>query len=422
MATTRWKGAAASVAQVQSYLFGGAWEATDVVNLVIGAKTLSVVAGSTTIATIIDTIVTAWSALDASLWPEFAEITPTRSTSTLVLTHGTEGVPFTCTLTTTETGGGAADAQTIDGAASSAGTATTAATSPNHWSVAGNWSGAAVPVSTDTVWAEYSDVPILYGLDQSAVTLAALWLQGTHTGGAGLPEVSQGDAGTYLEYRGQYLQIGATLLNVGQGGGQGADLVKIDNGSVQTTAVLRGGRGSGDGLPALIWKGTHASNAVEVNGGSVGAAVYGGEVATIATLRVVDGDDGGTSFLGGAGLTLATLIQQGGEVVLNAGLTTASVRDGECVLRSGNVTTVNADGGTVRYDGIGTIGTLNVSGRVDFSGEMRSCVVTNCNIYKGAELYDPHGRVTFTNPAQLVRCRVEDITIDVGVHRTLAFA
>ena len=76
------------------------------------------VAGSTTITTIIDTLVTAWNALSSTAYPEFAEITASRSSSSLVLTMDSTnaGRPFTCTVSTTETGGGAADSQTIDAA------------------------------------------------------------------------------------------------------------------------------------------------------------------------------------------------------------------------------------------------------------------------------------------------------------------
>ena len=100
------------------------------------------------IATFLDLLVTA---LNASTITEFAEVTWSRSTSTLIGTADTAGKPFTATMSTTETGGGAADSQTIDGGASSAGTSTTACSGPNFWNVAGNWSGGAVPVNSDDV-------------------------------------------------------------------------------------------------------------------------------------------------------------------------------------------------------------------------------------------------------------------------------
>src|SRR4051794_15444652 len=123
MGTVRWRGDAPAVAQVTAWVFGGTWETDDVVKVTINGKTVSVTTGSTVIATLLDTVVTA---LNASTIQEIAEITWSRSSSSLVGTCDTAGVPFTCTVSTTEAGGGAADAQTIDGAASSAGTDSTA--------------------------------------------------------------------------------------------------------------------------------------------------------------------------------------------------------------------------------------------------------------------------------------------------------
>ena len=130
--------------------------------------------------------------------------------------------------------------------------------------------------------------------------------------------------------------------------------------------------------------------------------------------------DSDAQFLGGAGLTLTTLNQSGGTVILNAGLTTVNKAGGSLVINAGSVTTLTNDAGAVAYNGTGTIGTLNLTGLIDFSGDMRPCTVTNCNLYAGARIYDPYGRVTFTNPVQLVRCGLPDVQLDVGKNRTLA--
>lgn len=423
MATKRWRPAAAAKAQVTAYVFGGTWEATDVINLTVGGKVLSVVAGSTTITTIIDSIVTAWNALDSSLYPEFAEITASRSSSSLVLTADTEGVPFACTVATTETGGGAADAQTIDGAASSTGTDSTACQGPNFWNVAANWSDNAVPANGDTVWVQDSDVSILYGLAQSGVTLAALHVTAGFTGSIGLPDVSRGDAGDYIEYRARYLAIGATLLNVGAGEGQGSNRILIDAGSVATTVTVLGTGSGEDGLPALLWKGTDSGNVMNVNAGSVGVAWYGGETATVATLRVGfrDSQDGDSRVVLGGGVTITTLNQSGGEVELNGNITTVSKTGGTLTVWAGTVTTLTDQDGTTRLRGTGTVTTLTVgtAAVADFSGDMRAITVTNCTLAAGASLLDPFGRVTFTNPFRLSNCAWGEVTVDVGVNRTI---
>lgn len=142
MNTNRWLGSASPIAQVTTFLFGGTWEASDAVRVSFSnGKVYDFVVGSTVIATLLDTIVAAWVALDASLFPEFAEITPTRSSSTLVLTSATPGIPFTVTLTPLETDGSAADSQTIAGAGvATTGTTSTTSTGPNDFGTAKNWS------------------------------------------------------------------------------------------------------------------------------------------------------------------------------------------------------------------------------------------------------------------------------------------
>lgn len=423
MATTRWLGRAAAVAQVTRYLFGGTWEADDIVDLTIGLKTVSVTAGSTTITTVVDNVASAWNALTSSVYPEYAEVTASRSGNYLVLTGDTAGVPFACTVSTRDAGG-AADSQTIDGATSSAGVDLTACSGPHFWSVASNWSGGAVPSTGDVVYLAHSEVSIKYGLAQSAVTLAALHIEASYTGDVGLPTVNS-DGAAYPEYRATYLAIGATALNVGAGEGQGSQRVKIDTGSAQTTVLVRQtGSPAEQDLPAMIWKGTHASNAVEVARGSFGAAVFGGESATVDVLRVgfIGSENADAQAFGGSGLTLTTLRQQGGQVSLNAGLTTVSQTGGRLTIGAGNVTTLTNDAGDVSYNGAGTIATLNVSGVFDASGDMRGMTVTNANLYAGASVRDPAGRVAWTNPIQLVRCGIPQVSLDVGVHRTLAVA
>lgn len=423
MSTRRWLGSAQGEAQVTEYVFGGTWEATDVIICTIGTKAFDTVAGSTTITTLIDTLVTAWNALDEDVYPEFAGITASRSSNSLVLTADDEGIPFTCTVSTTETGGGAADAQTIDGGTSSAGIDSTACTGPNFWSVAANWSGGAVPVNSDDVVIENTDVSILYGLGQSAVTLTSLTIRQSFTGQIGLPQVNED--GGYSEYRADQLAIGATTVKIGEGDGSGSSRIKINFGSVQmATTVYNSGTRAEEGLPAILLKGTHASNVLEVYQGSVGVAMLAGEVATIATLSVgyttsVELDAQVTCS---SGVTLTTANVSGGSLQLNAGLTTLSMLAGTVEVFAGNITTVTVDGGTFYYRGTGTITTLTISdgGTVDFSRDMSTRTVTNAlQMHKGATLKDPNAGVTYSAGIKVNRVGLDEVSIDVGVNRTI---
>lgn len=424
MATTRWRGGAAAVAQATDFVFAGTWEATDVITVTIGSKSASTTAGSTATATVVSALVTWFNALDASIYPEMAELTASApgSSTTFRLTGDTEGKPFSVTISTTETGGGAADAQTIDGAASSTGTASTAASGPNFWSVAANWSGGAVPVTGDTVHIEHSGVDILYGLSQGAVTLAALHVDSTFTGSIGLPETNA-DGEEYPEYRDRYLVIGATLAYVGRGEGQGSDRIKLDNSNIQTALQVLGTGGGEADLPALLWKGTHASNVVNVIRGSVGIAVFGGETATVATLRAGwrDSEESDASVRAGSGLALTTLVQLGGDVELLAGLTTVTKTSGSLRIAAGNVTTWTDQDGESFYDGTGTIGTLKLGtdASMDFGGESQACTVTNAVLLNaGASLIDRGSRATFSAGFKTADCTLEEVTVDLGPNRT----
>lgn len=417
MATVRWRGDAAPVAQVTAWLFGGTWETTDVINCVIGNKTVSVVAGSTTISTIVDTIVTA---LNASTINEFEEITWSRSSNSLVGTADTAGLPFTCTLTTTETGGGAADAQTIDGAASSAGVDSTACSGPNFWSLATNWDTGAVPVNSDDVYIEGTS-DILYGLAQTAVTLTSLNILSTFTGKIGSPLINE--AGGYYEYRATYLAIKATSFQMPAGSGAGSGRLKIDFSSAQMTgAVNQTGTPLESGLESLLIKGTHASNALEVNKGSVGIAVFPGETAVIATLRqgYTSNIAGDTQVRCGSGVTLTTINQSGGTLETNSNITTVNKTGGTMTIVSGTVTTLNNYSGTVYYISTGTCTTAVIGGEgtLDFSRDMSDRTFTTTTIIAGGRINDPFDTVAWTNGILTSRCKLKHVDIDAGFNRT----
>lgn len=412
MATVRWKGDAKAVAQVTSWTFGGTWETDDLITVTIGSKTISVAAGSTTISTIIDTLVAAYNALSATVYPEFAEMTASRSSSTFVLTADTAGRPFTATLATTEANGGAADSQTI-------GSATTSTTSsgPNDVSTAANWEGGSLPVDGDTVVIDQGSSSLLYGLDRSSVTLANLIIGPNFTGTIGLPNVNV-DAGTayaYYEYRERYLRHGAsadsqaTTITVNGGGGR----IKISTNDSQATLIVKNtGNPLEQNIPALLFKGTHASNAVTVQRGSVGIAYFEGETTTLATLNVgyttnVNGDSDVTL---GSGVTLsnATIQQSGGVLRTNSatsGSATITMTNGELTLQSGGQLGLAVRGGTCFYNSTGTLGgnpVVSGSGHLDFSQDLRSKAVTN-----PVEVYGASARVS--DPNKVVSSLVLDL-------------
>lgn len=425
MSTIYYVGNAPEIAQVTDWLFGGTWEATDIITITPtgSTKTVSVTAGSTTITTIVDTIVTALNALSATTYPEFAEITWSRSSNSLRATSDTAGVAFSFTLATTETGGGTADAQTIDGTTSSAGTASTANSGPADVNVAANYSGGALPVNGDTLILR-GDVDLLYNLGAlSSVTLAELLLDPTYVGDVGLPIFNPGATGTssqgYLEYRATEFAIGATLINIHSTGGR----CNLNMGSVQTTGTVYGsGTPSDANTKAIQFRGTHASNAWRITRGSFAAAQYASQVATIATLHIgyqTSITNDADVYLG-PGTTLTTINKTGGQLETNSAFTTLNHYAGQTVITTGAPGTINVFSGQVRDRSTGTTTMASVydTGVYDLSQGTAAKTITNMTLYSGSEFSDPAERATFSNAVAL-KAPLSKIKLNIGTDFSL---
>jgi hypothetical protein len=417
MATIRWKGDAAPVAQVTGWTFGGTWEATDIVVLTIGSKSVSVVAGSVTITAVIDAVLAAWNALSPTLYPEFAELTASRSGSDLRLTADAAGKPFTVTITTTEAGGGAADSQTIGSA-----TAVTANSGPNDASIATNWAGGALPADGDTIVFDQGASDLLYGLDLNTITPAAIIIDAGFNGKIGLPPVNA-DAGTtrtYYEYRDQYLRIGnnadaqAITITVRGGGSR----LKINTGDAQATLLVQSTNNPAEAsVPTLLFRGTHASNALTVSKGAVGVAFYEGETSTLAAVNVgyTTNPAGDSTVKLGAGVTLtnAVIAQSGGSLDLNSatsGSATITQTDGVLNLLAGGHVGLTIRGGTCNYNSTGTLGGAPVvagSGHLTFAGDLRAKAVTNA-----IEVFGPQAKLS--DPNKVVSTLVLDLNETVN--------
>ena len=402
MADIRWKGGAAGVAQVNTYAFAGTWEADDLIRAIAGTKKADLVAGSATTNTVVTNTDTNFDALDPDTYPELTSeesgVTASVPTAgTLTLTANEPGVPFTISLTPLEANGGAADAQTIEGAGTvTTGTVATANAGPNVWGTIYNWDTQALPADTNSVYIEGGQ-DILYDLDQSAIEPTLLSSPLSYTGNIGLPKANElGDE--YPEYRQDYLIIGPTTLHLGYGPGQGSGRIKIDTGTDQT-AVLVDGTGSPEesSVEAFLWKGTNASNVMTVRGNSsVGVAVFGGEVATLATLTT----DEECQVRCGTGATLGTIVHRGGELTINSAVgTSLTVYVGTVTINgTGTVAQLTILGGTVVYNTTGTLGgstVINGDGILDFSKDPRTKTVTNPIDCQGTgRVLDPDKAVT----------------------------
>jgi hypothetical protein len=295
-----------------------------------------------------------------------------------------------------------------------------APTGPHHWDNANNWDAGAVPANSDDVVFENSNVDCLYGLDASAVTLTSLTIKQSYTGKIGLAVKTDTD---YYEYRETYLEIGATTITIGAGEGEGSQRLKINTGSVQTTMIVVDSGQSADALPAILWKGTHASNVVRVSKGAFGAALLAGETAAIATLAVGYREDqeADAQVFCGSGVTLTNVDISGGLVEIASATTTIDQTAGLLVITAAAHASIDVDGGRLVYKGTGTITTLSVSGegQADFSQDMRAKTITNAvQLYDGASLLDPYGIVALSAGFKVNRTKLENVTIDLGPDRT----
>lgn len=435
MAVRRWAGGAPFVAGVQTWAFAGTWEANDIISITVGTKTKTFVAGSTVVATVVASLVTAWNALDPDNYPEFAELTASASTTTFILTCDTAGLSFVVTISPFESDGTTpGDAQTIEGANTPAtGTVSTAVSSPHHWSIAANWMEGAVPVSTDDV--DINGGPsIKHGIDQNAVTLASLRI------GPGFPSTSEiglptqtnptNPAAGYPEYRDTRLKIGATLLVIDTT----SQRVRLNLDTDQTTATVDGtGRPRNTLERALDVIGVHASSIVRVNKGNVAFATKAGEAATFGTIAVSykSSQNGDADVWVGRGVTLTNLEQSGGQVLLECAVTTVTKTGGTLTrVGTGAVTTLHNRAGDVFDSGTGTITTLNQLANYTRQG-LAALTVTTTNLYKGSITGDPFAKIVWTAGLILNGCHLAGPTSDpgpapcwvnVGFNRTITVA
>ncbi len=399
--TATWLGTAPAVAEVDTFT-PAVVAVGNTFTLTCNSKTITYTAAVNTAADVVTGLL---ALLALTTIPEFLEVT-WSGTTTLIGTASTPGKPFTITSSAAVGTGG--------GAPTFVRTATTASSGPNHWDAALNWSSGTVPASTDMINLDGA-VNILYGLAQSGVTLGTLNASAAFSAQCGLPRWT----GSYYEYRPRYLNIKATVVNIGAGDGAGSPRFMLDTDNAQTTlSVFKTASSAEPGLPAMLWKGTHASNAVRVTRGTFGAAFHPGEVATISDLKIdfVNNKQSDAYVFTGSGVTLATISKSGGILNTNGSFTSISQTDGTANHWGStvNITTITNDGGTVNYNSDGTITTYIGCGAVDFDGSLLAATVTNCTILKGADLSDARSRVTWTNGVILSHCRIKDVTLDLG--------
>jgi hypothetical protein len=395
MADKRWTPRQLPVAELDTLTIANTWAAADTATVTINSKPLVLTVGTlVTTAQVAQSIsemmsgttftdTTAAASETGNEVGEFQELTETVVGS-VVRVLGEKGKPFTMTASEVTAGSG-----TVTQAVS------IAANGPNFWDSVNNWGASAIPADADVIFLDNSDVDILYGLLQSAIEPAAMYIAMSYTGQIGLPETNQ-DGTPYLEYRPQYLQIGPLILEIGAGVGTGSGRIKIDSTSDPCALTVLNSGSSIDELPAIIWKGTNAGNTLVMYGGTLGIAIFGSEVATLATFVV----NGGVLTLG-AGVTLSgALVVNGGTVTINSAIAgSLTVNGGQVTINgTGAVAQLTIRSGRVIYNTNGTLGGATIvsgDGVLDFGEDSRTLTVTNrIDIYGlNSRIIDPNKRL-----------------------------
>jgi len=162
-----------------------------------------------------------------------------------------------------------------------------ASSGPNHYDEPKNWLPVGVPITGDDVRFLSAGEDCLYGLNQTGVVLAFLRVsQAWQNRRLGLPRVNQGG---YLEYRTQFLTLGATSLVIGSGIGSGPSRVYLNTLANATALQMIDSGGSSDSLPAVQWTGTHVSNSVVISAGDFGTPPITGLEAVLDSLTMFGG-------------------------------------------------------------------------------------------------------------------------------------
>lgn len=451
MATRYWRGAGANIRQTSTITMSGTgdWVAADTVTVTVDSVDFVVTVGTlvtdaqvaTTVyqalsgTTFTDTTASATISIadgGATAIPQFGtyEFNATNSNTAVVLLTGgpatapstapwLAGKPFTVTVTENTTG---------DETATLAAVVT--ATSQAHWNQADNWSANTVPVDGDTVIFDSGNVDLLYALS-AAIQPAQITKYKAYTGNVGLLAINvDNPSKPYSEYRtprywttDDDAGTAATVADLEVGEGQGSSRFMWDSGAGEVTINIFGKGSRVGNIPCILWKGT-AATAVNNLNGDFAAAYYAGEAATIATLRSGNGPQSQAQTTCSSGVTLTTVVMNGGSLATSSAITTATVYGGTWEHNTGTVTTTTVNGGVVFPLGAATWTTISVASGGEFNttkGSSPFAITNTIQLYKGARFIDPGGRAG-NIVVKLNKCNLQDVTIVIPQDKTITLS
>lgn len=416
MAVKIYLGAAEKKQDMITIAIGGTIEVGDLFKVQIGTGVVQIAATTTSAATTATELLAALQAATAP--PMFAEVTWSLDTATITGLGPTDGRPVSqaVSVATTESDGGAADAQTITL------TVVQEGTGPKDYKNTANWSGSALPGNGDEIhFGLYPFCPE-HNIDgQDAVTPTAIYVHSGPTDGlmVGLPQYNS--TGGYAEYLPTHLEIKASAVYVGIGNGAYVPKISVNTldagGSLY---VYRSELRADDGTAPVNWL-TTASSTVADCRGALDLGTYAGQAPVLGT---VTQQGSAADVRIGKDATTVTLSVLGGVLNYEAAdaPTTVNVKAGAiCNLAgSGNtITTVTYERGSrVNWRRkSGTVTNVVGAGTWDMS-EAVDGTFTNVDLYSGYVWNDPNKVGTYTNGIDCHMCDSTKVNVGQDVRVT----
>ena len=331
-----------------------------------------------------------------------------------VSVSGVAGGPWTVTFTGayahTNVSQMTADGSLLAGVGSQTFTKTSVIvpTGPYHMDDANNWTLGHTPADAEIVVFENSDRPVKYGLIFTSVEPAEVIFESTYEADAGLDDYNPRG---YYEYRNKEITFGTApgansiKVTIGRGEGNGSSMIRICTNDVQTEVDVYLTGPMKKNKPCVLWRGTHASNSVNVYRGSIGIASGAGEAATVDQLRIsyIETVDSDAYVVVGPGVTLNTVTKDAGYLQDDCAVVTAFTQlAGDTDFNgTGAMAQLYNRGGVFNYNSSGTLNGATIvsgDGELVFDHDLRPKTVANpIDVYgDDAEVVDSY-KVAGTN-------------------------
>lgn len=278
------------------------------------------------------------------------------------------------------------------------------------WHTAGNWDGG-IPVEGDNVVIPASATQDIDGTDATSSNIYAFVGFIVEEGSS----IAIGSAATGLSID----------MNTGSPtdvflGGTGRTFIEIIDAADIQVAAAGAAPGVGEYSTNIIAsESTAANNDIYVDcttNQSVGIGAVAGTAAAVDSINVTGGVvTVGDSVVDSPGTGVPDLTMSGGLVETNSALGTVVVNAGILTHNEGVMADLEVWGGACNYNSDGTLSLAKVSGTLDFSGDLRTILVTRCDLYAGGVYRDPNKVVGLgAGNLRTISSSLSDITLDFG--------